>query len=109
MDPDRKRLRSIWSTIRKRTANPKNKDYPHYGARGIRMCPEWEEDFEAFYEWAMSHGYRDGLTIDRMNNNKGYEPGNVHWISRKAQARNRTTNTYLTVDGKTKTMVEWCE
>lgn len=108
-DPDRKRLYSIWETCRKRTMNPRNKDYRKYGARGIRMCREWAEDFEAFREWAMAHGYRDGLTMDRVNNNKGYEPGNVRWISRKAQARNRTTNTYLTVDGKSMKMVEWVE
>ena len=108
-DKDRKRLYSIWNTCRKRTLNPKNKDYPHYGGRGIRMCKEWEEDFETFRQWAMTHGYRDGLTMDRVNNNAGYNPGNVRWISRKAQARNRTTNTYLTVDGRTRPVVEWCE
>ena len=108
-DKDRKRLYSIWNTCRKRTCNPKNKDYPHYGGRGIRMCKEWLEDFDVFCEWAMAHGYRNDLTLDRVNNNKGYEPGNVRWISRKAQARNRTTNTYLKVNGKTKPMVEWCE
>lgn len=57
----------------------------------------------------MSHGYKDGLTLDRVNNNAGYNPGNVRWISRKAQARNRTTNTYLTIDGRSRPMVEWCE
>ena len=103
------RLREIWRSMRKRCYNPKCKDYKEYGARHIGMCPEWRDDFEAFYNWAITHGYRSDLTIDRVMNNKGYSPGNCRWISRKAQAQNRRTNTHLTIDGHTKTISRWSE
>lgn len=100
-------LRGIWRGIYKRCDNPSAKDYAHYGARGIRMCEEWY-DFEVFYEWAMTHGYRKGLTIDRVNNNQGYRPGNCRWVTRKAQANNRTTARMYTIDGHTKSLTQWC-
>lgn len=103
------RLREIWRSMRKRTTNRACKDYAHYGGRGIRMCPEWESDFDAFERWALDHGYRGDLTIDRICNNRGYNPGNCRWITRKAQANNRTTARYYTINGKTRTLTQWCE
>lgn len=108
MTDDHARLREIWRGMLKRCENPRCKDYRHYAGRRIRVCKEWH-DFDTFESWAMSHGYRDGLTIDRVNNNKGYEPGNCRWVSRKAQASNRTTNTRYTLDGKTQTLQRWSE
>lgn len=102
------RLREIWRSMRKRTTNRACKDYPHYGGRGIRMCPEWEEDFDAFERWALDNGYRNDLTIDRVANNKGYNPGNCRWVTRKAQANNRTTASRYTIDGRTRTLAQWC-
>ena len=84
------------------------KDYPHYGGRGIRMCKEWEEDFDAFERWALDNGYRQDLTVDRVANNKGYNPGNCRWVTRKAQANNRTTASRYTIDGRTRTLAQWC-
>lgn len=109
MNEDRKRLYQIWKGAKDRTSDPTDKDYPKYGARGIRMCKEWSEDFECFHEWALSHGYRKDLTIDRVNNNKGYEPGNCRWVSRKSQASNRHTNTFYTCRGRTMTLQKWSE
>ena len=101
------RLKEVWRSARKRCQNPKCKDYPHYGGRGITLCKEWQ-DFETFYEWALSHGYRSDLTLDRVNNNRGYRPDNCRWVSRKGQAYNRTTNTYLRCsDGEVHTLEEW--
>lgn len=100
------RLREIWRGMHKRCENPKSKDFKKYGARGITVHPEWKE-FEPFYEWAMSHGYRNDLTLERLAVNRGYSSGNCRWISRKAQAYNRTTNTRYTIDGHTKTLKEW--
>ena len=102
------RLREIWRSMRKRTMNKACKDYAHYGGRGIRMCKEWEEDFDAFERWALDHGYRQDLTIDRVANNKGYNPGNCRWVTRKAQANNRTTASRYTIDGRTRTLAQWC-
>ena len=92
---DRKRLREIWRSCYKRCENPKCKDAKRYMAKGIRMCKPWRDDFWVFARWAMTHGYRPDLTLDRVNNNKGYDPGNCRWVSRRVQAHNRGTNKRL--------------
>lgn len=104
------RLRQIWLGIKKRTGNPCNKDHEHYSALGVSLCEEWQ-DFETFYKWSMAHGYRDGLTLDRMRNANGpYAPWNCRWVSRKAQAYNRTTNHPLRAsDGRVRTVVQWSQ
>ena len=107
--PEYKRLREIWRGVRKRTTNPNCKDYHHYHDNGIVMCKEWSESFEVFYEWAMSHGYRNDLTLERVSVYRGYNPGNCRWISRKAQSYNRGTNRRYTIDGHTRTLQEWSE
>lgn len=100
-------LKEIWRSARKRCQNPNCKDYPKYGGRGITLCKEWE-DFENFYIWALSHGFKHGLTLDRINNNRGYRPDNCRWVGRKGQAYNRTTNRYLRCkDGEVHTLEEW--
>ncbi len=110
-DSDRARLREIYRSIRKRTTNPRCKDYAHYGGRGIKMCDEWSDPvdgFDRFMEWSLSHGYRSDLTLDRVSNSKPYAPWNCRWVSRKGQAYNRTTNHYIrTSDGEVHTMEEW--
>lgn len=83
------RLYRIWSNMKGRCTNPHNKDFPLYGGRGIIICAEWLHDFKAFQKWALSHGYRDDLTIDRMDNDKGYSPDNCRWATMKEQIANR--------------------
>lgn len=85
------RLYHTWNGIKYRCENKNSKDYPHYGGRGIKMCPEWRNDFQAFYDWAMSNGYADNLTIDRIDVNGNYEPSNCRWITVAEQNRNKTT------------------
>lgn len=101
------RLREVHRSMMKRCYNANHHTFAKYGARGIKVCEEWH-DFENFYGWAMTHGYRKGLTIDRINNNAGYNPGNCRWISPRAQANNRTTARRYTIDGHTKTLSQWC-
>ena len=103
------RISQIWRSMKGRCENPNDKDYAHYGAHGIKVCDEWH-DFEVFYTWAISHGYRKDLTIDRVNNKAGYRPNNCRWISRKAQGYNRGTNRRIRrSDGEIHTLKEWSE
>jgi hypothetical protein len=81
-----RRLYSIWVNMRSRCSNPKIKSFPNYGGRGIKVCSEWNE-YMTFHNWAMSHGYNDSLTIDRINPYSNYEPGNCQWITRSENAR----------------------
>lgn len=87
------RLYSVWSSMKERCYNPKGTEYSSYGGRGITVCPEWRNNFKAFYDWAVSNGYdetapRGQCTIDRIDNNKGYSPNNCRWIPQKQQYKN---------------------
>jgi hypothetical protein len=70
----------------------KLKSYEHYGAKGIRVCEEWVNNFESFYTWAINNGYREDLFIDRIDNDKGYSPKNCRWVTRAQQNRNTSRN-----------------
>lgn len=97
-------LYSRWKSMKDRCYRKGDKDYPNYGGRGITMCDEWRYDFWAFADWAMDSGYREGLTIDRRNNDEGYSPENCRWITRYEQNRNkRNIKLY---DGLT--LPDWC-
>jgi len=93
--------------MKSRTTNPNATAYALYGGRGIKMCPEWENDFTAFAQWAISNGYQDTLSIDRIDNDKGYSPDNCRWVPMAKQFNNRRNCRKLTLHGETKTMKEW--
>lgn len=103
------RLHNVWRGMKERCNNPKNVSYKNYGARGIKVCPEWENDYENFKKWSFDNGYKEGLQIDRIDNNKGYSPENCRWVTRTDNLRNKGNNVLITKDGITKTATEWGE
>lgn len=96
-----------WQSIKDRCLNSNNPMYHHYGGRGITVCEEWRQNFDAFREWAMANGYRDDLTIDRIDNNGNYEPANCRWITNFEQQSNRRNNHNIQFNGETHTLTEW--
>ena len=103
------RINSIYRGIKKRCYNHNEPSYQNYGGRGIRMCEIWKNDFMSFYRWSMENGYSDTLSIDRIDVNGDYSPNNCRWVTCKENCRNRRSNVLLTVEGVTKTAIEWCE
>lgn len=103
------KLYNIYNLIKSRCYNKHAKTYKDYGGRGIKVCDEWLNDFMTFYNWSMNNGYKAGLTIDRIDNNKCYSPDNCRWVDMKTQSNNRRSNIHLTYDGKTRTLKQWAE
>lgn len=103
----RKRLRSVWSGMIRRCYNPKSTGYARYGGRGISVCDEWLTSFRLFILWAIVHGYRPGLQLDREDTNGNYCPENCRFITQVQQANNRRNNRLVTAFGEQKTVAEW--
>jgi hypothetical protein len=100
-------LHNKWLGIKARCLNPQNKRYADYGARGIGICKEWSDSYEAFREWALSSEYKEGLTIERINVNGNYTPENCKWIPMNQQANNRRSTVWIEYNGKKKSLMEW--
>jgi hypothetical protein len=75
--------------MKHRCGNPKAVNYKFYGGRGIAVCDEWRNNFKTFFDWSMSHGYSEKLTIDRIDTDGNYEPSNCRWLTMKEQNNNR--------------------
>jgi len=99
------RLYNIWSLMRHRC---RNKDDPSYGGRGISVCSTWN-NFETFWKWAKSNGYRGNLSIDRVKNDQGYNPGNCRWADKWTQNQNRDIVNLITFKGEEKTIGAWAK
>jgi hypothetical protein len=93
------RLCRIYQSMKSRCANPNVKAYKNYGGRGITFCDEWNR-FEAFEVWALTHGYTDTLTLDRIDNNGNYTPKNCRFVDMKTQQRNRRDNIFVDFHGE---------
>ena len=99
------RLYRIWAGMKDRTTNPNSKYWIDYGGRGISLCDEWF-DFENFMEWAISNGYTEELTLDRVDVNRNYEPSNCRWATYLEQENNRRNTVYCKYNGETVPIME---
>ena len=103
------RLYYEWQRLKGRCNNKKNERYYRYGGRGIKVCEEWQKSYENFRDWALENGYKENLTIDRINNNGNYEPKNCRWATIKQQCNNRSTNIIVEYKNKKITLMQLSE
>lgn len=102
---------AVWTGAIGRCHNPNHAAYARYGKRGITVCPAWRASFDAFYEHVsqLQRFGEPGLELDRIDNDRGYAPGNVRWVTGKANSNNRSSSRPVTLRGQTKTLADWCE
>lgn len=103
------RIYGIWKNMINRCYREKDIHYQAYGARGIKVCDEWKNDSSKFFEWAFANGYRDNLTIERIDNDKDYCPENCTWIPKEQQPKNKRQNILITYKGKTMCASDWAK
>lgn len=103
------RIKKIYYNMRSRCYNENTPKYKNHGGRGIGMCDEWlgKNGLINFYNWSMSNGYSEELTLDRIDNDGNYEPNNCRWTNYGEQNRNKRDNVYITINGVTKIMQDW--
>lgn len=102
-------LYGLWCSMKGRCGNPNNKSYKFYGARGISVCSEWENNFQSFYDWAMANGYKAGLQLDRIDTNGNYCPENCRFITQKENENNRRDNVIVDYQGTRCTLSQFAE
>ena len=102
-------LYDVWGKMKERCYKENSKDYPDYGARGIKVFELWITDFKSFYDWSISAGWRKGLEIDREENDGDYCPENCRFVTRSINMRNTRRNNLITYQGQTKCLTEWSE
>ena len=105
----KRKIESTYYHIKHRCYNPKCSKYKLYGERGIKVCNDWLNDRNNFYEWALSSGIELHLSIARIDPNGNYEPSNCRWVDNITQARNKRRTIYLQHNNTIKTLKEWCE
>jgi hypothetical protein len=102
----KEKLYSIWRGIKIRCLNKNHHAYKYYGGKGVSVYPEWAESYEVFRGWAFQNGYKEGLTLDRINGNGNYEPLNCRWVTMAQQNDNKTNTFRFDIDGKIYTITE---
>ena len=103
------RIKRIYDNMLSRCYNPKTPKFKNHGGRGIKVCDEWlgENGFINFVNWAMSNGYDEELTLDRIDNDGDYSPDNCRWADEETQHKNRRITLYIEYNGEKKTVQEW--
>lgn len=104
----RTRLYKTWISMKQRCSVHRAK-YKQWEGRGIKVCDEWRDSFTAFKDWAEANGYKEDLTIDRIDVNGNYEPSNCRWITKREQQFNKTNTRYFEYKGQKKCLAEWAE
>ncbi len=104
----RTRLYKTWISMKQRCSVHRDK-YKQWEGRGIKVCDEWRDSFTAFKDWAEASGYKEDLTIDRIDVNSNYEPSNCRWITKREQQFNKTNTRYFEYKGQKKCLAEWAE
>ena len=105
----RRKLQKVFRSMRYRCYNENNRVYKYYGGKGVTICDEWLQSFDNFYNWALLNGYKEGLSIDRIDVNGSYSPKNCRWATMEEQSRNRTNTVLVEYNGKKMTLREWSE
>lgn len=107
----RTRFYHVWASMKDRCNNPNNKNYKHYGGRGIKVYNDWNgpSGWECFRDWSISNGYHDGLTIDRIDVNGNYEPNNCRWVTQSEQTNNTRRTVLLTYNNETHNINQWAK
>ena len=106
---NKERLYETWQNMKRRCYEITNKRYKNYGGRGIKVCNEWLHNYINFRNWAISNGYKDGLTIDKIDVNGNYESANCRWTTWKEQQNNTTRNRILEYKGLKMSMAQFAE
>lgn len=103
------KLYFVWNDMKSRCNDVNSRPYKDYGGRGIAVCNEWMSSYECFRDWALSSGYKNGLTLDRIDVNNGYYPENCRWVTMKTQSNNKRNNRNITYNNETHTISEWSD
>lgn len=104
-----RRIQSIFHGMKDRCYNPNNKSYRWYGERGIKIYNEWLDDPKTFEDWALTNGYTDDLTIDRIDESKDYSPDNCQWVTMEDNSKYKSTTSLIEVNGIVKTGQDWAK
>ena len=99
---------SVWSSMNARCNSTKKKNFNYYKGKGIIVCEEWKNSFLSFYDWSMAHGYSVGMSIDRIDNSKGYYPENCRWVNLSDQQWNKSNNVKIIYNGETQSLAKVC-
>ncbi len=102
-------LYNAWNSMKRRCYCVTDHNFKRYGERGIIVCDEWKNSFENFKNWALSNGYKKGLSLDRIDNDGNYSPNNCRWVTTRVQNNNRGVSINITYNGKTQNLSEWCK
>lgn len=101
------KLYTVWMRMKQRCTYVTSDKYKYYGERGIKVCDEWKHDYGAFRDWALSHGFNEGLSIDRIDTNGDYSPDNCRWVTQKEQMNNTRRTVFLIYKGEKRSLQDW--